>query len=165
MPLDLSSLKTEILAQLEQEKFATFFSDSGMSGVDVIYWDSRRHPAIKDFLSVAKRCQCVLIVFYERTFSQVSIDETLERLEDSDLSREEKRNYELRLRDLQKFEGFTCELEISFTQDAHVYQYQARTEWFEEFETIFADIAVGDAELNEEEEDDEGPIPGYFSRN
>src|SRR4051794_17618791 len=128
MPLDLSQLKTEILAALEQEDFATFFSDSGLSGTEVIYWDAARHPAISDFLGVAKKAGCKLIVFFERVFSQLSIDDTLERLEGLDLPREEKRSYELRLKELQKFEGFTCELEVSFSHGSNVYQYQARTE-------------------------------------
>lgn len=167
MPLDLSAMKTEILAQLDQGGFATFYSDSSRDSLHIIYWDSKRHPEIEKFLQVAKSCGVRLLVFFERTFSQVSIDDTLERLEGCDMSREEKRSYEARLRDLQKFEGFTCELELSFNHEGHTYVYQARTEWFEEFEDIFADVAVGETDIfeGEEEEDDEGPITGYFSRN
>lgn len=165
MPLDLSVMKTEILAKLEQEGFATFFSDTSRDNLNLVYWDSKRHPEVSDFLTVAKSCGCNLMVFYERTFSQFSIDDTLERLEACELSREEKRSYEGRLKELQKFEGFTCELELSFTHGGQTYQYQARTEWFEEFEDIFADVAVGETEAFEEEEDDDGSISGYFSRN
>ena len=166
MALDLSAMKTEILAKLEQEGFATFYSDSSRDTANTIYWDVRSHPEVERFLKTAKSCGCMLIVFYERTFSQVSIDDTLERLEACDMSREEKRSYEGRLKELEKFEGFTCEIEISFSHGGQTYSYQARTEWFEEFEDIFADVAVGESEIfEEEEEDDEGPISGYFSRN
>jgi hypothetical protein len=165
MPLDLSAMKTEILAKLEQEGFATFYSDSGRDTLNIIYWDVKRHPELEKFLKTAKSCGCTLIVFYERTFSQVSIDDTLERLEACEMSREEKRSYEGRLKELEKFEGFTCELEVSFTHGGQAYLYQARTDWFEEFEDIFADVAVGETEMFEEEEDDDGPITGYFSRN
>jgi hypothetical protein len=167
MAVDLSQLKTEILAALAEDGFATFFSDSGLSGSEVVYWDTARHPAIRDFLAVAKKTGCALIVFYERIFSQFSIDDTLERLEGSEMGREEKRSYELRLRELQKFEGFTCELEVSFTYGQNVYQYQARTDWFVEFESIFADVAVGEPDMYDEDEDDgdEGHISGYFSKN
>jgi hypothetical protein len=165
MPLDLSVLKTEILSKLELEGFATFFSDTSRDNLDLVYWDVKRHPEVAEFLNVAKSCGCKLVVFYERTFSQFSIDDTLERLEASEMSREEKRSYEARLKELQKFEGFTCELELSFTHGVQTYQYQARTEWFEEFEDIFAEVAVGETETFDEEEDDDGPISGYFSRN
>jgi hypothetical protein len=165
MPLDLSSMKAEILAKLEQESFATFYSDSSRDTSNIVYWDVKRHPEIGKFMGVAKSCGCTLMVFYERTFSQFSIDDTLERLEACEMSREEKRSYEARLKELQKFEGFICELELSFTHSGQVYLYQARTEWFEEFEDIFADVAVGETEMYEEEEEDEGPISGYFSRN
>ncbi len=164
MTFDLAATKTDILTQLEQEGFATFFSESSMDGINVIYWDTKRHPAVHEFLQVAKRCGCLLIVFYERTFSQVSIDETLERLQEAELNREEKRSYELRLKELQKFEGFTCELDVAFTHDQQIYLYQLRTDWFEEFEDIFADVAVGEIDTFEED-DEEGPVSGYFSRN
>ena len=165
MPLDLSAIKAEILAKLDQEGFATFYSDSGREHLNTIYWDVKHHPEIDKFLAAAKSSGCTLIVFYERTFSQFSIDDTLERLEACDMSREEKRSYETRLNELEKFEGFTCEIELSFNQGGQAYVYQARTEWFEDFEDIFADVAVGETEMFEEEEDDDGPITGYFSRN
>lgn len=165
MALDLATLKAEILLQLQREDFAIFFTDSGSEGLSVIYWDVKRRPAFSEFLNAAQKSGAKLLVFYERVFSQVSIDEMLERLEACELTREEKRSYELRLKDLQKFEGFTCELELSFEYGHHIYVYQVRTDWFEEFEDIFADIAVGDSDLYEDEEEDEGPISGYFSRN
>lgn len=165
MPLDLSAMKAEILAKLDQESFAIFYSESGRDQLNSIYWDVKHHPEVDKFLAAAKSSGSTLVVFYERTFSQVSIDDTVERLDACDMSREEKRSYETRLKELEKFEGFTCEVELSFTNGGYAYVYQARTEWFEEFEDIFADVAVGESEMFEEEEDEEGPISGYFSRN
>jgi len=41
-----------------------------------------------------------------------------------------------------------------------------RTDWYEDFQDIFAEVTVGEAENYEEDEDeDDGPISGYFSRN
>lgn len=165
MALDLAALKKEVLSQLAQEDFAIFYTDSGSEGLNVVYWDAKRHPVFAEFLKTAEKCGSKLVIFYERLFSQASIDEILERLESSELSREEKRSYESRLKELQKFEGFTCELEISFEYGHHVYVYQARTDWFEEFEDIFADVAVGDSDLYDDEDEENGPISGYFSRN
>jgi hypothetical protein len=165
MTLDLASLKTEILSQLEREDFALFYTDSGTEGLNVIYWDVKRKPAAADFLNAATKCGAKLITFFERVFSQVAIDEMIERLDDADLGRDEKRSYERRLKELQKFEGFTCELELSFEHGRHLYSFQVRTDWFEEFEDIFAEVAVGDLDNYEDEEEDEGPISGYFSRN
>jgi hypothetical protein len=165
MALDLAALKADILSQLGQEDLAIFFTDSGSEGLNVVYWDAKRRPAFAEFLKAAGKCGAKLVIFYERVFSQVSIDDTLESLENSELSREEKRSYELRLKELQKFEGFTCELEISFEYGHRVYVYQVRTDWFEEFEDIFADVAVGDSDLYDDEDEEEGPISGYFSRN
>jgi hypothetical protein len=166
MKVDLESLKGEILAHLQQEDFAIFHSDGSAEGINLIYWDSKRSPGVSGFLDAAKKSGVKLIVFYEHIFSQEGIDETLERLEESDLSRDEKRSYELRLHDLQKYEGFSCELQLFFAHINLVYVYQARTDWYEDFEDIFADVTVGESEDFEDEDDEEeGPIPGYFSRN
>jgi hypothetical protein len=165
MALDLASLKNEILGQLEREDFATFFADSGTEGLNVIYWDVKRRPNFREFLHAATKCGAKLVSFYERLFSQAAIDDTLERLQESDLGREEKRSYELRLRDLQKYEGFACELEVFFDYGHHIYQFEVRTEWYEEFEDIFADVAVGEVEASDDDESEDGHMSGYFSRN
>ena len=47
----------------------------------------------------------------------------------------------------------------------HFYQYEVRSPWFEDFEDIFADIAVGETEAGAGESEDEDPMSGYFSRN
>ena len=121
MALDLESLKTEILAQLKRKGFAIFFSDGEAEGLDVIYWDTRRYPDFRQYLDAAQQCGVKMVVFYERVFSQASIDDMLERVADSDLPREEKRSYELRLQELQKYEGFTGQLAVYFEVGTHFY--------------------------------------------
>jgi hypothetical protein len=165
MAVDLASLKSEILSNLESRNLPVFYTDSGSDGLNAIYWDAKRKPLFTEFLDIAQAAGARLLVFFERVFSQASIDDILERLEGLELGREEKRNYELRLKQLQKFEGFSCEIELSFEYGRRMYVYQMRTEWFEEFEDIFADVAVSEADLYEQDEEDDGPIPGYFSRN
>jgi len=165
MALDLESLKTDILAQLKRKGFAIFFSDSEAEGLDVIYWDTRRYPDFRQYLDAAQQCGVKMVVFYERLFSQASIDDVMERVADSDLPREEKRSYELRLQELQKFEGFTGQLAVYFEAGTHFYEYEVRSPWFEDFEDIFADITVGETELDASDSEDEDPMSGYFSRN
>jgi len=165
MALDLENLKTEILAQLKRKGFAIFFSDGEAEGLDVIYWDTKRYPDFRLFLDAAQQCGVKMVVFYERLFSQASIDDMLERVEDSDLSREEKRSYELRLHELQKYEGFTGQLSIYFEVGTHLYEFEVRSPWFEDFEDIFVDVTVGETENNGIAGEDEDPMSGYFSRN
>ena len=166
MAIDLAGAKTDILARIEREGFAVFFTDSGLDILtNVIEWDTRRHPDIGEFLAVARKCSTAVIVFYEQTFSQVSIDDLLERIEESDWTREEKRSYEQRLNELQKFEGFICQLEAAFIHDTVVYKYQLRTDWFWEFESIFADLTVGQGYDEDDGNGEDNSISGFFSRN
>ena len=165
MGIDLESIKAEMFAYLEKEGFAVFLSEVEADGLGVIYWDTRRHPDFRNFLDTAKKCNVKMVVFYDSVFSQTAIDETLESLEDNaEFSREEKRNYELRLRELQKYEGFTCMIQLYFELNTHVFGFELRTQWYEEFEDIFADVAVVQPESVEETDDDD-PMSGYFSRN
>jgi hypothetical protein len=67
------------------------------------------------------------------------------------------------VREVQKYEGFTCGVELSFSSEGRVYLYQQRTEWYQNWEDILSEL---DAAVDEESEDeDSGPIAGYFSNN
>jgi hypothetical protein len=103
-----------------------------------------------------------IIVFNHQAFSLDQIDEALEQLDETDFTREEKRNYETRLRQLQGYEGFTCSLELSFSLDGRIYVYELHTDWYETLNNILAEL---DTAIEEAEEEDEGPIGGYFSNN
>lgn len=161
MAIDLETTRAEIEAHLAQSNLAVFHGYSSPVETSPVYWDIDRHPDFRDFVSAAERAGARLIVFYHQQFSLSEIDELLQELEDSQLTREEKRSFEIRIREVQKYEGFTCAVEMSFSQDGRVYVYRMQTEWYGTWEDILAEI---DAAADEQEED-EGPISGYFSNN
>jgi len=161
--MDLETLKTEIQTYLEQSNLAVFHGFSGLSDSVSVYWDTERHPDFRGFLQAAEKAGVALVVFYHRQFSLDQIDEIIEELQEADFTRDEKRQYEHRLREIQKYEGFTCEVELSFSLNGRVYLYQLHTYWYTAWEDILSEI---DAAVDEEpEEEDEGPISGYFSNN
>ena len=162
MPVDLESLRTEIQAYLSDSGMAVFhgyqqFPDS----TNQVYWDTEQHPNFKEFLGTAKKAGAKLIVFHNRTFSLDQIDDALERLEDTEFTREDKRSFETRLRQLQAYEGFTCSVELSFSVDSRTYVFEMHTEWYDTLSDILAEL---DSAIEEEETDD-GTLGGYFSRN
>lgn len=164
MANDLETLRAEMQAFLEESEMAVFYGYHRMLDTLVqVSWDTERHPDFREFLTAARKSGATLIVFHEQTFSLDQIDDALEQLEEVDLSREEKRSLEGRLRQLQAYEGFTCSLDLSFSLEGRVYVYELRTEWYDTLNDILAEL---DAAIeDEEEEDNEGPIGGYFSRN
>jgi hypothetical protein len=162
MAIDLETLRTEIEAHFEHSDLALFHGYSSVTEAVSVYWDTERHPDFRVFLHVAERAGAKLIVFYHQQFSLDQIDDIMEEIEDSTFTRDEKRNLESRLREIQKYEGFTCGLELSFALDGRVYLYQVRTEWYRAWEDILSEL---DAAADEENEEDEGPISGYFSNN
>ena len=161
MATDLETMRTEIQTLLEQSNLAVFHGYSSLTDSVSVYWDTERHPDFRGFLHAAEKSGARLVVFYHQQFSLDEIAEVLQELEDSDLSREEKRSYESRVREIQKYEGFTALVELSFAIEGRNYLYRLNTEWYGAWEDILAEIEAAADEADE----GEGPISGYFSNN
>src|SRR5437868_9817126 len=163
MATDLETLRTEIEGYLEHIGIAVFHGYRRiMDSPAQVYWDTDRHADFREFVEVGRRAGATLIVFAHEAFSLDEIDEALDQLEDSRLAREEKHTFEKRLRELQAYEGFTCSLELSFDLEGRVYLFELRTAWYQTLRDILAELELS---AEQEEDEDEGPMPGYFSRN
>ncbi|HLJ14832.1 MAG TPA: hypothetical protein VKV15_10080 [Bryobacteraceae bacterium] len=163
MRQNLDTLRAEIQEYLEVHQFIVFHGHSRlMDSLPVVYWDLDHYPDYRLFLKAAEATGSRLIVFHQREFSTDLIDNSLEQLHEVELAPAERRTLERRLKGLRVYEGFTCTLELSFDYQNRVYVFDLRTEWYNELNDILDEI---DALLPEEEEDDEGPMGGYFSKN
>ena len=97
--LNLEALKGEILDYLEGSEFAVFHSHAGgLEGLPLVTWDTERYPDYRVFLEVAGKVGQKLILFASREMDAAEIDEILEELEETELTREERRELEGRLR-------------------------------------------------------------------
>jgi hypothetical protein len=162
MKLDLDALKTEVLEHLEAEGFVVFHGYSRLAESDsFVAWDTDRFPDYRSFVAAAKRAGVKLIVYHFREFTAAHIEEASERLEDSEMSMDERRPIERRLKALQGYEGFTCALELSFDFENRVYLFSLRSEWYEEYLDLLEEI---DAAFGDEDDEDDS-IGGYYSRN
>ena len=164
MDLNLDTLKREILDSLESGGFAIFHgSPGGLEGLPLVLWDVEHHPDYQMFLDTAKKTGAKLIIFASREFASSDVDDLLEQLEDCDLSHEEQREYERRLKELRIFEGVTCSLELAFDSDSRLYVYEVQPDWYEEFLNLEDEI---NTHLPGGEEYDSGDsLGGYFSKN
>ena len=164
MDLNLDTLKREILDYLDSAEFAVFHSSpGGLEGLPMVLWDTDHHPDYQMFLEVAKRSGIKLVLFATREFETGDVDELLAQLEECDLTREEQREYQARLRELRIFEGVTCSLELAFDYHSRLYVYEVQPDWYDEFLSVEEDIV---SRLAAEEDTDEGDsLPGYFSKN
>jgi len=164
MDLDLDTLKQEILTYLEQSEFAVFRSaPGGLEGLPTVLWDAERYPDYQMFLETARKTGAKMILFASREFESAEIDDAIEELDECDLSREERRDLEGRLRELRTHEGVTCSLELAFDHHARMYVYEVRPDWYDEFLSIGDEIAVH-LPAGEAEQEDDGSF-GYFSNN
>jgi hypothetical protein len=163
MATDLETLRIEMQGYLEDVGLAVFHGLRRIADSPAqVYWDTERHADFREFVEAGRKAGAKLIVFAHEAFSLDEIDEALDQLEDSRLGREEKQVFEKRLRELQAYEGFTCSLELSFDLENRVYLFELQTAWYQSLRDILAELELS---AEQEEDEDEGPMPGYFSRN
>ena len=163
MDVNLDTLKREILDYLSSSGLAVFQSSpGGLESFPMVIWDSQHHPDYQRFLDVASQVGTKLILFATREFQAEDIEELLSHLDECDLSREERRDYESRLRELRVFEGVTCSLELAFDYNSRLYVYEVQPDWYEEFLGVEDEIV---SRLSDEDDDEDDSLGGYFSKN
>jgi len=162
--INLDTLKREILDYLESSGFAVFQSSpGGLEGMPMVLWDVQKHPDYQMFLDVARRSGTTLVIFAAREFDAAELDELVDQMEDCDLSREEQREYESRLRELRVHEGVTCTLELAFDYNSRLYVYEVQPDWYEEFLSLEEEITSRFADENGGDSGES--LGGYFSKN
>jgi hypothetical protein len=162
--LNLDTLKQEVLEYLDSAGFAVFHGHpGGLEGPPVVLWDTEHHPDFRMFLEVARKAGINLVVYSTREFEAADLDDLLAQLDDCELTREERRDYESRLRGLRIFDGVTCSLDLAFDHHSRLYVYEAQPDWYEDFLGVEDEIV---SRMADEEDLDEGDsLPGYFSKN
>ena len=165
MDLNLDTLKREILEYLDSTGLAVFHGcPGGLDGQAMVLWDTERHPDYQTFLDVAVKSETRVIIFASREFQAADTEDLLAQLDDLELAREEKREYEKRLRELRVHEGVTCSLELAFDYHGRLYVYEMQPDWYDEFLGVEDEIMSLMADHGEADDDDE-PLGGYFSKN
>ena len=152
---------------LTSRGLAVFHGFPNASGTQpCAYWDSHTHPDYREFVAAAEACGARLLTMFTQEFSADMIDDARECLEEATLEREEHRAFDKQLRELQKYEGFTCSIELSFDHAGRQYVFDVRTDWFEEFNELHEHLeAMLDLEGSDEDQN-EPPLGGsYFSKN
>jgi hypothetical protein len=162
MKLNLDSLRSEIQDYIESHGMAAFYSATPSDEHPAsVLWDKKRGD-YKAFLAAAQASGARLVSIYLNEFDAALVDEAEERLEDTSVSRDERRRIESRLREMRAYGGFTCQIELSFDLSPRVYIFDLRTEWFEELNDVLYQIDDG----YDEEEPGTDPLGGgYFSKN
>jgi hypothetical protein len=162
--LNLDTLKREILEYLEGSGLAVFRgSPGGLEGLPMVLWDTERYPSYQMFLEVARKADIKFVIFASAEFESSDIEELSEQLDECELTRDERRDIESRLRDLRIYEGVTCALELAFDLAGRLYVYEVQPDWYEEYLNLEEEIS---AHLPDSEEFDSGDsLGGYFSKN
>ncbi len=166
MDLNLETLKSEILDYLAASEFAVFRSHSGgLDSLPIITWDTERFPDYRMFLETAHKAGQKLILFAAREFEEAEVEEAAEEMQEIEFTREEKRDFETRLRTARRHVGGTCSLELAFDYNSHLYVYELQPDWYEDFlETCDEISALLPAVDGLGDEGNDG-LGGYYSNN
>jgi hypothetical protein len=151
-----------VIAHLEERGLIAFKGQPQRQEVrgDRTYWDSETYPDFRGFVAVAQAAGVKVVTICSGVFHTEEFDEALEQLASSSLDRETRRSIERRLRDLGKYEGFVCEIELSFVEGGRTYYFAQATPWYEEALDLLDQIE------DSFEPPDENPLGGgYYSNN
>lgn len=165
MDLNLETLKNEILGYLESSDFAVFRSHAGgLEGLSVITWDTERCPDYRTFLDTARKAGEKLILFASRELAEEEYDDAVEELVDTEFSRDERRELEGRLAKVKRHIGATCTLELAFSHHSHMYVYEARPDWYDDFLDACDEITTA-LSIDDDNEGPDGLGGGFYSNN
>ena len=160
MKLNLDSVRAEIQEYLESRGMAVFQAFPGIDeDAPVVQWDTEHYPDYRAFLAVAETAGVKLVALHANEFHDDVIDETQKRLAESTIAGGDRSAMERRLREMRRYEGYTCQIELSFDLPPRIYVFDLRTEWFQELSDMLDQI---------DEASDEPDLPGpsgYFSKN
>ena len=166
MDIDLDALKREILTYLDACGFAVFRSHpGGLEELPLVCWDCERFPDYRMFLDVAKKVSARLILFASREFDSSEIEEELETLDDCSLTRDDRREYERRLREFRAHEGSICSLELGFDHNSRMYVYEVQPDWYQEFLALSEEISSQIPTPGDGDDEDGGAMGGFYSNN
>ena len=161
--LNLETLKREILAYLDSSGFAVFRGVPGaLEGMPLILWDVERFPDYRMFLDAARNAGVKLVVLAAAEFQPPDLDDLEEHLEEGGFTREEKREFESRIRELRIYEGVTCSLELAFDLGSRLYVYDLQPDWYDEFANLEEEIM---SQIAGDETDEDDSLGNYFSKN
>ena len=161
MKSNLATLRAEMEEYLRSHDVAIFYTihpaDPHSTGA---YWDIAGHPDFRAFVATAEAAGVRLMNLYAHEFREESIDSAVELMDDSELSRDDRRATEKQLHEFLAYAGLICEIELSFYLGSRAYIFDLRTDWYEEYHEVLNRIE-GDPG-----EDDDEPLGGpYFSKN
>lgn len=165
MDLNLNTLKREILEYLESSGLTVFYGHAGaLEDPTMVLWDVEHQPDYRKFLETARTAGAPLIVFAAREFDTDDLDELASHLDEMGLGRDERRAYDSRLRDLRIYQGVTCSIELAYDHHSRLYVFEMQPDWYEDFLNLEDEIMARFAHDEDDEEPDE-PLGGYFSKN
>ncbi len=168
MKNDLERLENQVSQLLKDGGFAEFKSEPRGPDMPMIHWDTENYPDPATFLQVAGQLEIKLVCHSADVFHVAALDESIEAIRKAGVAREEIREFERELKRFRGYEGFLCDVELSFDFEGRVYCYDSQAPWYDEYLELMDRI---DTILDfEDGDDDDDPSPGpgplgYFSRN
>jgi hypothetical protein len=161
MKSNLASLHAEIVKAIESHGLVVFHAEwQDRTGPSTVQWDHSNHPDYREYIAAAERAGVKVMTVFGMEFDEARIAEATEQLEASNIPREDRRDIERALNEARAYEGFICEIQLSFDSGTRVYEFNLRADWYDDLTDLFDRIYE-----SFDDEDEEEPLGGYFSKN
>ncbi|MEO7651355.1 MAG: hypothetical protein ABIZ80_12895, partial [Bryobacteraceae bacterium] len=114
---------------------------------------------------VAKQAGAKMILFAHRDLHAGEVDDALEMVKQSTLSREERRSVERGLDDTRGHIGKICSIELSFGYEGRMFVFELVTDWFAQFMDYVELLEAATSDDDDDDEEERPSLGGYFSKN
>lgn len=160
--VNLESLRTEIEQYLADNNLVLFRSHPRLpsSSSGAVFWDTDHYPDFKQFIDTAIATGTSLVSLHATIFSDLDIEDLADQLEEAGLDPSERRQMETRLKELDAYTGFVCQIEISFDHGSRSYIYELLTDWYEDFQDLSDQLEESLDGMNRDT-----PLSSYYSSN
>lgn len=166
MDNSLDTLKQQIVKDLEEGGFAIFFGEAREANEQsAIFWDTQSYPDYQRFLACATKLGVSLIVLHSRVFRVDEVEDALQDLDESAIEGDEKEEMAGSLREMNAFAGLVGAVDISFDYDGRTFFFYVEADWYREFLDLRDEIDVMTFDNSFQEDDSDGSMGGYFSKN
>lgn len=162
--VDLDRLRSEMMDYMRQTGLPIFYALGNPEDDDYTFWDTSRFPDWRQFVDVAKEGGARLLAFSSESLSDSDLEVACEKLDECDMSPEERLAFSKQFEIARKHMGQTAWVRIAFEHGGRWLAYDRMAPWYDDFRSALEDLEAYLPFVEEEEEDDDSGR-GFFSRN
>ena len=166
MALDLETLRKEMQAHLEKSGMPIFFGHHRMlDSLIQVSWDTEGHPDFREFIETAVNPGLSWWCLIRPLSSSTKLTRLWKNWKPPILRAKKSAISKRASSNCRPMKASLAPSQLSFALEGRLYLFELRTDWYDSMRDILNELEVATDPFSDEEEEEEGPIGGYFSNN